>query len=141
MTIIELRENYLGGSSLILFFTSDHCAWCDIVKGMLDAASIDLGEPTLIYEVNVDRHQSIAEAYGIMMVPALVSKGNMICGVPTSADLTSFLMQSIIESASVIQEGSPAAVIRSASRLMGLSKALPSKPEQSDREQIKSVKS
>ncbi|NHJ12200.1 MAG: thioredoxin [Candidatus Thorarchaeota archaeon] len=140
MTPIELRENHLGGSSLILFFTSNHCAWCDIVKGMLDIASIDLGEPTVIYEVNIDRHQSIAEAYGIMMVPALVSKGNMICGVPTSADLTSFLMQSATESIGAIQKEGPAAVIRSAGRLMGLSAGPKCTSEKESAEQIKPIK-
>ncbi|NHI83560.1 MAG: thioredoxin [Candidatus Thorarchaeota archaeon] len=141
MTQKGLRENRLGGLLVILFFTSNQCAWCDIVKEMLENASHELSESTLIYEVNIDRYQSIAEIYGIMMVPTLVSKGNMICGVPTSADLISFLMQSITEPIAVHQEGSPRAIIRPASRIKRLSTELRSEPKQKSSEQVGPVES
>ncbi|MFQ5834185.1 MAG: thioredoxin domain-containing protein [Candidatus Thorarchaeota archaeon] len=80
---------------MILLFTSDHCAWCDIVKSMLDTECEEFEDPCFVLEINVDKHSHIAEAYGILVVPTLVSRGCMLSGVPCQEDLRSFLLQSI----------------------------------------------
>jgi thiol-disulfide isomerase/thioredoxin len=77
---------------MILFFTSAHCTWCDILKKMLHDESKDLGDIQPIFEVDVDRHHHIAEAYGILVVPTLVAGMQKISGVPTQSDLRSFLL-------------------------------------------------
>ena len=78
---------------MILLFTSDHCAWCDVLKKMLEEEAEDLGLLESIYEVNVDHHHHIAEAYSILVVPSLVSGMHKISGVPTPDDLRSFVLQ------------------------------------------------
>ncbi len=79
---------------MILLFTSDHCAWCGVLKAMLEDEGKALGTEQLVYEVNVDNQHRIAEAYGILVVPTLVVGSYKISGVPTSSDLRSFLLQS-----------------------------------------------
>ncbi len=84
-----------GVYSMILLFTSDHCAWCGVLKAMLEDENKALGFVQLVYEVNVDNQHRIAEAYGILVVPTLVAGSYKISGVPTSSDLRSFLLQSV----------------------------------------------
>ena len=84
-----------GVYSMILLFTSDHCAWCGVLKAMLEDENKALGFVQLVYEVNVDNQHRIAEAYGILVVPTLVAGSFKISGVPTSSDLRSFLLQSV----------------------------------------------
>jgi len=78
---------------MILLFTSDHCAWCDVLKTMLEEESEELGLLESIYEVNVDRHHHIAEAFSILVVPSIVSGMHKISGVPSASDLRSFILQ------------------------------------------------
>jgi hypothetical protein len=78
---------------MILIFTSDNCAWCDVLKKMLEDETEELGLLDSIYEVNVDHHHHIAEAYSILVVPSLVSGMHKISGVPTADDLRSFILQ------------------------------------------------
>jgi hypothetical protein len=80
---------------MILLFTSDHCAWCDVVKGMIENENEGFEDPESIHEINVDSHSQIAEAYGILVVPTLVSRGYMLSGVPCQEDLRLFLLRSI----------------------------------------------
>jgi thiol-disulfide isomerase/thioredoxin len=84
-----------GVDLMILLFTSDHCAWCGVLKAMLENEDKVLGTEQLVYEVNVDNQHRIAEAYGILVVPTLVAGSYKISGVPTSSDLRSFLLQSV----------------------------------------------
>ncbi|MHA2377648.1 MAG: thioredoxin domain-containing protein [Candidatus Thorarchaeota archaeon] len=99
---------------MILLFTSDHCAWCDVVKGMIESESEGLEDPEPIHEVNVDRHSHIAEAYNILVVPTLVSRGHMLTGVPCQEDLRSFLLQSIAARTIDREESRARTVLRSA---------------------------
>ncbi|MHA2423448.1 MAG: thioredoxin family protein [Candidatus Thorarchaeota archaeon] len=79
---------------MILFFTSEKCTWCDVVKGMLEEELRDFKIETDLYEVDIERHEFIAEAYGVMMVPTLVTGKNSISGLPTETDLRTFILQS-----------------------------------------------
>ena len=97
---------------MILLFTSDHCAWCDVLKAMLDEESEDLGLLQSIYEVNVDQHHHIAEAYSILVVPTLVSGMHKISGVPTASDLRSFILQINAGARSGFKKHNPRSVLR-----------------------------
>ena len=97
---------------MILLFTSDHCAWCDVLKTMLDEESEELGLLQSIYEVNVDKHHHIAEAYSILVVPSLVSGMHKISGVPTPSDLRSFILQVNAGSQSGLKRNTPRSVLR-----------------------------
>ncbi len=101
---------------MILLFTSQHCTWCDIVKNMIEEESSDLGCREPLFEVNVEHHNHIAAAYGILMVPTLVSRGNMLSGVPCQDDLRAFLLRSLTETIAERSEGKAAKAIRSAPR-------------------------
>jgi hypothetical protein len=81
-----------GVFRMILLFTSNHCTWCDVLRKMLEDESDTLGSLQSIFEVDVDRHHHIAEAYGILVVPTLVAGLQKISGVPTQSDLRSFLL-------------------------------------------------
>lgn len=81
---------------MILLFTSDHCLLCNMIKGMLEEEEADIAGVAAVYEVNVDKHPFIAEAYGVMVVPALVAGCKALCGVPSESDLRSFLLQAAI---------------------------------------------
>ena len=78
---------------MILLFTSDHCAWCGVLKSRLNKESKERGTEHQIYEVNVERQYRIAEAYDILVVPTLVAGAHKISGVPSSDDLRSFLLR------------------------------------------------
>ncbi|MGY5861422.1 MAG: thioredoxin family protein [Candidatus Thorarchaeota archaeon] len=80
---------------MILLFTSPHCAWCDVVKEMVETECDTIGETTRLHEVDVERHTHIAETYGVLAVPTLISGSVSLSGVPCSDDLRSFLFQSI----------------------------------------------
>ncbi|MFX1559593.1 MAG: thioredoxin family protein [Promethearchaeota archaeon] len=80
---------------MILLFTSDQCAWCGVLRSMLEEESEALGTEHNIYEVDVERQYRIAEAYGILVVPTLVAGSCKISGVPETSDLRSFLLQAI----------------------------------------------
>jgi thioredoxin-like negative regulator of GroEL len=80
---------------MILFFTSDKCTWCDVLKKMLDEEWSQLGAPYEVHEVNVDKYATIAEVYSVLVVPTLVAGPHKLTGVPTSDDLRSFVMQAL----------------------------------------------
>lgn len=109
---------------MILLFTSSQCTWCDIVKNMIDEESAELGCREPLFEVNVETHNHIAEAYGIMMVPTLVSRGMMLSGVPCQDDLRAFLLQSLTESIKERSQIKAQKAIRSAPRKYELRKLL-----------------
>ncbi len=83
---------------MILLFTSENCAWCDIVKGMIEEEMKNFRGIFSVYEVDIKRYEYITEAYDVLGVPTLVSKKHVISGVPTIGDLQSFLFQTAIES-------------------------------------------
>ncbi|MHC4913535.1 MAG: thioredoxin family protein [Planctomycetota bacterium] len=84
-----------GVDLMILLFTSDNCAWCGVLKAMLDDEGKSLGTEQQVYEVNVEKQHRIAEAYGILVVPTLVAGSFKISGVPTPSDLRSFMLQAV----------------------------------------------
>ena len=94
---------------MILLFTSENCAWCDILKGMLEEELQNFRGMFSVYEVDIKRYEFITEAYDILGVPTLVSKKNVISGVPTIGDLQSFLFQTA--TASSQDSTSPRSVI------------------------------
>ncbi len=102
---------------MILLFTSDHCVWCDVLKTMLDEESKELGLHQSVFEVNVDKHHHIAEAYNILVVPTLVSGMQKISGVPTSSDLRSFILQLNAGLRSRLRKDAPSSVLREARKL------------------------
>jgi hypothetical protein len=114
---------------MILLFTSDHCAWCDVVKGMIENENDGFEDPESIHEINVDSHSQIAEAYGILVVPTLVSRGYMLSGVPCQEDLQSFLLRSIAARTIDREESRARTVLRSARqrRALRLTGAVPSR--------------
>jgi hypothetical protein len=83
---------------------------------MIDEESTDLGCREPLFEVNVEHHSHIAEAYGILLVPTLVSKSNMLSGVPCQDDLRAFLLRSLTETIAEKNEGKASRAIRSAPR-------------------------
>jgi len=100
---------------MILLFTSPQCAWCDVVKDMVETECDTIGETTRLHEVDVERYTHIAETYGVLAVPTLVSGSHSLSGVPCSDDLRSFLFQSI--AGRPLNEGEDArSVLRSARR-------------------------
>ena len=102
---------------MILLFTSDHCAWCDVLKTMLEEESEELGLLESIYEVNVDRHHHIAEAFSILVVPSIVSGMHKISGVPTASDLRSFILQVNAGARMGFKKHTPRSVLRDARKL------------------------
>ena len=78
---------------MILFFTSEKCTWCDVVKSMLEEEMKDFAITTRLFEVDIERHNYIAEAYGVTMIPTLVTGNRSLSGVPTESDLRSFILQ------------------------------------------------
>jgi thioredoxin-like negative regulator of GroEL len=81
---------------MILLFTSNHCILCNIIKGMLEHEETDIADVATVYEVNVEKHPLIAEAYGIMVVPTLVAGCKALYGVPSESELRSFILQAAV---------------------------------------------
>ncbi len=80
---------------MILMFTSEHCMWCDLVRTMLRDEMKSLMIHISIHEVDVNAHEPMTAAYGILSVPTLVTSGATISGLPTRSDLRSFLLQAL----------------------------------------------
>jgi hypothetical protein len=91
---------------------------------MLENEFLDLGIPSVIHEVNIEHQPRIAEVYGIMTIPTLVSRGSLISGVPCQDDLRAFLLQSLSEKIYRISARKAAKAIRSAPRKYELRKLL-----------------
>ena len=79
---------------------------------MLEEETEDLGLLESIYEVNVDHHHHIAEAYSILVVPSLVSGMHKISGVPTASDLRSFILQINAGARTAGKKNTPRSVLR-----------------------------
>jgi len=79
---------------------------------MLEVEADELGLLQLVYEVDVDRHHHIAEAYSILVVPSLVAGMHKISGVPTASDLRSFILQVNAGSRSELKKHTPQSVLR-----------------------------
>ena len=79
---------------------------------MLEEESEELGLLESIYEVNVDHHHHIAEAYSILVVPTLVSAMHKISGVPTADDLRSFILQVNAGARTTFKKHTPRSVLR-----------------------------
>ena len=80
---------------MILLFTSEHCTWCDMVRSMIENECLNLEQEIPIYEVSIEECGQIADAYGILTVPTLVTGNKMLTGVPGLSDLKSFLLQAV----------------------------------------------
>jgi len=91
---------------------------------MLENEFLDLGIPSVIHEVNIEHQPRIAEVYGIMTVPTLVSRRSLISGIPCQDDLRAFLLQSLSERIYKVSEPKVAKAIRSAPRKFELRKLL-----------------
>ena len=61
---------------------------------MLEEELHDFSITEPVYEIDVERHKYIAEAYGIMTLPTLITGNNVLSGLPTESDLRSFILQS-----------------------------------------------
>ena len=103
---------------MILLFTSESCAWCDILKTMIRTEGADIIDNRSLFEINIDKHGFIAEAYRIRAVPTLISKSNILTGLPSAEELKSFLLQSISGGVSQDSENRPRSVIRSVSEIL-----------------------
>ena len=78
-----------------------------------------MGTSEQIYEVDVERHTYIAEAYGILVVPTLVTGNHKISGVPSADDLRSFLIQALSRSGPVNVKKAEAAVFKGIREIRG----------------------
>ncbi len=92
---LRTTDRKLEMSRVIFLFTSKKCTWCNMVKDMIEEELEEFVWPSDIYEVDIEKYQQIAQAYGILVVPTLVAGGQMLSGLPTPSDLRSFLMQSV----------------------------------------------
>ena len=113
---------------MIILFTSSKCTWCDVVKRMLDEVLAIYKDLLSIYEVDIEQFQFITKAYGIDVIPTLVSKRHVISGVPDICDLESFLLQAAVETS---DEGPPPKEI-----ISSIKKSCPITPEDFDIETI-----
>ncbi|MBD3405837.1 MAG: hypothetical protein GF411_06880 [Candidatus Lokiarchaeota archaeon] len=81
---------------IILLFTSTHCTWCEVVRGMIEEQLSELNLNIVLYEINIDENMNIAQVYGILEVPTVISRTKRLSGLPSFADLRSLLFQSIM---------------------------------------------
>lgn len=85
---------------------------------MLEEELKDFAIQANLHVIDVERHEFIAEAYDIMMVPTLVSGNCTISGVPTESDLRSFVMQSFPGVCHLGSEPSPYRILSGMKELM-----------------------
>jgi len=84
---------------------------------MLDEEAEELGSLPSIFEVNVDRYQSIAEVYNVLVVPTLVAGMQQITGVPTSSDLRSFILQVSTGKPTGVSTSCPSSLLRTVRKI------------------------
>lgn len=65
-----------------------------------------------VYEIDIGRYENLAQIYGILTVPTLVSGTYTMTGIPSSLDLQSFLLQSF--TANSCEDNSPYRMITKA---------------------------
>ncbi|TFG12536.1 hypothetical protein EU537_08925 [Candidatus Thorarchaeota archaeon] len=78
---------------MILLFTSTYCTWCNVVKRMIVEEAQELSGLVPVHEVDIEKHESIAKVYGVLMVPTLVAGSSVLSGVPSNSDLHSFILK------------------------------------------------
>jgi hypothetical protein len=79
---------------------------------MIRTEGTDVIDSRSLFEIDIDKHGFIAEAYRIHAVPTLISKSNILTGLPSVEELKSFLLQSIAGGVSQDNENRPRSVIR-----------------------------
>lgn len=84
----------------------------------------DIINPTSLYEVDIERHSYIAEAYSILTVPTLVAGTSKLSGMPSSSDLRSFILQSITSGTSTDSKSRPQQVLQSVREMREESRTL-----------------
>ena len=89
---------------MILLFTSTYCTWCNVVKRMIVEDTQELSGLVPIHEVDIEKHESIAKVYGVLMVPTLVSGSSVLSGLPSDSDLHSFILKAAAGSV-VVSDG------------------------------------
>ncbi len=97
---------------MILLFTSEHCKWCEVLKDMIEEDSQDMQSETGILEIDIGRYRQIAEVYGVLVVPTLVSHADTLSGLPASDDLRSFLLKAASETRMHSSAGTPDLISR-----------------------------
>ena len=105
---------------MILLFTSESCAWCDILKTMIRTECGEIIGGDSLFEVDINRHSYIAEAYQILAVPTLVSGTSILTGLPATDELKSFILQSAISGVSNDENNRPRSVIKPVRELYDL---------------------
>ncbi len=78
-----------------------------------------------IYEVDIEHHKHIADAYGIAVVPTLISGNHSISGLPSSSDLRAFLMQSFSTLSPATHENNRGGVLGNLQQLLKEQRTIP----------------
>ncbi len=63
---------YLGNKPAIIDFNATWCGPCRKIAPILDELAREYDGKIVIYKVDVDRNRSIAEAFGITSIPAIL---------------------------------------------------------------------
>ena len=69
MTFSELLKS---DKPVLLDFYADWCAPCRAMKPILDDVKKQLGDEIVIYKIDVDRNQAVAEQLQIRSIPTLM---------------------------------------------------------------------
>lgn len=95
--------NYLGNKPAIVDFYADWCGPCKIISPILDELSKEYKGKIIVYKVNTDKEQDLANAFKIQSIPTLVFiplKGNpqVTLGAQTKVDLKKTIDEFLLKS-------------------------------------------
>ncbi|MEM2143451.1 MAG: thioredoxin family protein [Candidatus Thorarchaeota archaeon] len=86
-------------------FRSSRCTFCDVLMSMI-SDELEPGLQTHILEVDVDEHKDIAQEFGVVAVPTLVSSSSAITGLPDQKELQVFFLRAACEGEKDVTEAS-----------------------------------
>ena len=84
---------YLGNKPAIIDFYADWCGPCKIASPILDEIGIEYAGKVLVYKINTDQEQELAQVFGISGIPAFLyipvsGKPVMMSGIGRSKEDT-----------------------------------------------------
>ncbi len=90
---IQAEEENTEEKIKILFFKSDHCAFCPAALERVKSTIQQFGENAIELEIiDVEKDPDMAQKYGVLALPTIIIGDKSVAGVPDTEKLLSMIL-------------------------------------------------
>ncbi len=98
----EIAEFYKNGYPRILFFSSSHCAPCNLVEKLLNKINISMfGKKLKIEKIDVKNSYKLVQKYKITSTPTLISANKKLAVNIQEDDIIDAILYGFINSVKI----------------------------------------